>query len=533
MKRLRFFFLAVVLSTSASGNAQYRNYSLRCLAPLLSSVDPNAPKTIQEAFLSGPTNLAKPLQGVGAEAIEFPVSTGNEEAQQYFDQGLALLHVLSYKDAERAFRTVVELDPEAPMGYWGLAQANERRPAVAKLFAEAARDRCDRNRPELEQRWTSILANFYAEESNRALTQRSLERIQALEDLALEFPDHAEVRAFLLRRLTLDQFLAGLPTTSTLTVDTYAQDFAEEFPEHPSRHYRVFLWLRRHPERVVASVPEMVNLTPRAAEVWRYGSEAFSAAGHSSEAIRYARTAITTDLLNLEEQERMPWQAENLYENQAYLVDLLAKSGRVEEALVEADKAIALPHSLSGSAPPDESLRVDPLLISGQWERLLGELESHPSLTASTTPIATARRLLWQTLASCALGDDGGAKARIEDLSRYQRDSLIAGVTNEEEKSIEKTLRTAKRIRSLFLSHSDDVPPSHFLLGTDLPVLAKAHLLSLSNHPGPAYEIVAEAIAEKSYRWLPTALSCHFAMEAGRTREALFPFDRRFRSDAA
>ena len=170
------FFLAV-----GDSSAQYRNYSLRCLAPLLESVDPNAPETIQQAFLLGPTRIAKPIEGIGRGAIQFPISTESDAAQKFFEQGIALLHTFSYKDAEIAFRTVVELDPDCPMGYWGLAQAHERRPAFAQVFAKAAKDRCDRNRPALEQRWTLLLSDFYENLEATDLATRSANRVQALE----------------------------------------------------------------------------------------------------------------------------------------------------------------------------------------------------------------------------------------------------------------------------------------------------------------------------------------------------------------
>ena len=40
--------------------------------------------------------------------------------------------------ADRAFRQVVALDPEAPMGYWGLALANELYPRRSEVFLQRA-----------------------------------------------------------------------------------------------------------------------------------------------------------------------------------------------------------------------------------------------------------------------------------------------------------------------------------------------------------------------------------------------------------
>jgi tetratricopeptide (TPR) repeat protein len=52
-----------------------------------------------------------------------PIRTTNAEAQQYFDQGLALLYNFNHAEAERSFLEAAELDPKAPMPWWGVGIA--------------------------------------------------------------------------------------------------------------------------------------------------------------------------------------------------------------------------------------------------------------------------------------------------------------------------------------------------------------------------------------------------------------------------
>lgn len=524
---LRSGFLAAALCVAISATAQYRNYSLRCLAPLLAEVDPNEPKTLQEAFLSGPKYLARPLEGIGVEAIDFPISTESKKAQLFFRQGIALLHALAYREAEQAFRTVVHLDPDCPMGYWGLAQANERRPGVAGLYARAAHDRCDRNRPALEQKWTALLTEFYREGENRNLPARSAKRIFALEDLLFEFPDNNEIRAFLLRRLTLDHYIANLPVSSRLAVDKLALEFAELAPDHPSRHYRVFLWLDRRPGHILDEARNMSALSPKAAEIRRYTAEAFYAAGHSNEAAVFAKEAIQTDHGNLAHRNLMPWESENLTGNHATLVNILTESGRIDEALAEADAAVALPRKNADSSSGLEHLRVEPLMVSGQWDRLANDLETHPPLLAAGSPRDKVQQLQWKALAQIALGNQDRADDFVAAMLRFQRQVLIAGISNSEEKAIAGFIRTTQAIRSLFASRN--ATPST-LDNADLPALVKAHFLHLAGHTGAAFQIVKAERENAPRSWLPTAFYSHYAMEAGRKREALFCFDREFRA---
>src|SRR5215510_2843238 len=51
------------------------------------------------------------------------VSTKNELAQKYFDQGLRLTFGFNHDEAERAFREAARLDPSLAMAWWGVANA--------------------------------------------------------------------------------------------------------------------------------------------------------------------------------------------------------------------------------------------------------------------------------------------------------------------------------------------------------------------------------------------------------------------------
>src|SRR5215471_6205585 len=61
------------------------------------------------------------LSGLGKHT--HPIATRNPGAQEFFDQGLTLLYGFNRYEALRSFRRAAELDPEAPMPYWGMAMA--------------------------------------------------------------------------------------------------------------------------------------------------------------------------------------------------------------------------------------------------------------------------------------------------------------------------------------------------------------------------------------------------------------------------
>ncbi len=64
-------------------------------------------------------NKAPILEGL--QVLNFPISTKNELAQQYFNQGLVLAYGFNHAEAARSFYYATKLDPECTMCYWGYA----------------------------------------------------------------------------------------------------------------------------------------------------------------------------------------------------------------------------------------------------------------------------------------------------------------------------------------------------------------------------------------------------------------------------
>jgi tetratricopeptide (TPR) repeat protein len=57
----------------------------------------------------------------GMDVLDFSVSTDNQEARKYFNQGLLLAYAFNHAEAERSFQYAASLDPDLAMAYWGQA----------------------------------------------------------------------------------------------------------------------------------------------------------------------------------------------------------------------------------------------------------------------------------------------------------------------------------------------------------------------------------------------------------------------------
>ena len=79
---------------------------------------PAAPDHAMPAAAARPATLIPGIQGVS-----FPISTRRQEAQQFFNQGLALVYAFNHEEAIRSFRRASEIDPASPMPWWGIALA--------------------------------------------------------------------------------------------------------------------------------------------------------------------------------------------------------------------------------------------------------------------------------------------------------------------------------------------------------------------------------------------------------------------------
>src|SRR5689334_1422807 len=77
---------------------------------------------------TAPTLPAQIMTGQGH--INFPITTSNPKAQEFFNQGVAQMHSFWATEAERSFLQAAALDPAAAMPYWGIAMvaAGDYRP---------------------------------------------------------------------------------------------------------------------------------------------------------------------------------------------------------------------------------------------------------------------------------------------------------------------------------------------------------------------------------------------------------------------
>ncbi len=112
-------------------------------------------------YVEGPRRSAELVGEPSSVGLTISLAPSPPSTQGFFDQGLAQVFYGGFAEAERSFQTILIADPDCPMAYWGLAQANVLWPVRARWFARAAWLKRGLAGPR-ERRLIDTLARFYS-----------------------------------------------------------------------------------------------------------------------------------------------------------------------------------------------------------------------------------------------------------------------------------------------------------------------------------------------------------------------------------
>ena len=232
MPRLSVLFLSLLTTLARSDDAKPD--------PALPPDAPPGHSIHGESFNEGPRRRLPLTPGCGD--VSFAVTTVSPEAQQWFNQGVAQLHGFWYWEAERSFRTVLQLDPACTMGHWGMAMANlENENRARKLLEKVTGPALDKLAPR-EKAWIECTRKFFAEKKDdNARKAAAGELVKCLERIAMDHPDDMEARAFAVSFVWRNQFRLSIPNPSPLAIDALAKQVLDKNPKHPAHHYLIHL----------------------------------------------------------------------------------------------------------------------------------------------------------------------------------------------------------------------------------------------------------------------------------------------------
>ena len=206
-----------------------------------------------------PSLPAKILDGQGSAYINFPITTSNPKAQEFFTQGVAQMHSFWANEAERSFLQAAALDPESPMPWWGVAMvaAGDYRPrfqldTADLMFGKNKDPRVIKNRATdamekaitLSGKATDVekmyIAALKARRQPAAGADPDQGYIDGLKALIAKYPQQVEANLFLaLHTMRGFELPDHKPRPGTLEADELLRQLAVDFPNHPGVHHYI------------------------------------------------------------------------------------------------------------------------------------------------------------------------------------------------------------------------------------------------------------------------------------------------------
>ena len=146
----------------------------------------------------------EPPLWTGLGSVSYKITTANERAQAFFDQGLRLAYAFNHGEAQRSFRMAQKLDPDCAMCFWGEALVlgpNINLPmqedAVAPAFAAAqkAKALAGKATPR-EQALIGALTARYTSDPKAARQPLDSAYAAEMAKVSAQFPDDDEIATF-------------------------------------------------------------------------------------------------------------------------------------------------------------------------------------------------------------------------------------------------------------------------------------------------------------------------------------------------
>lgn len=376
------------------------------------------------------------------------VTTSSQEAQAFFNQGLALTYGFNHDEAARSYAKAGSLDPNCAMCWWGAAYTlgpNYNMPLLPDRAA-AAWDALQRAQQAaalaspVEQALVAALAKRisgpeYLEPE--AMQPYKEAYAEAMREVASQFPEDLDVQVLFAEALmNVNPWKlwtpAGAPTPGTEEIVAALEFVLDEAPTHPgANHYYIHaIEASKQPEKAEAAADRLGALVPGAGHLVHMPAHIYQRIGRYADASEVNRRAVEADLRYLDLVDPPGYYPFYLAHNYGFLAYSASMEGRSAEAL-EASRRSAeqTPRDLVCGMPGMDFFMTEPLLVMvrfGMWDDILAEPQPDPKY-----PVLTA---LWHHARGMALAATGKveeAKAdlsALEELSQSISDEVITGL---------------------------------------------------------------------------------------------------------
>ena len=242
--------------------------------------------------------------------LNFSISTANERAQAFFDQGLKLSYAFNHAEGHRSFMEASRLDPNSAMPYWGQAFAlgpnindpqpdDERKKKYNEAIANAKRLKSSAT-PK-EQALIDALATRYSEDLTKDVAELNMSYMKAMTKVVQKYPEDADIQilyaASVMNTVPWNYWdTDGNPSPNIKEAKAALEKAMKIEPENPgAHHYYIHMVELPYPDLGVPSADKLASLMPGAGHIVHMPSHIYIRVGRYKEAVEVNQTAILAD----------------------------------------------------------------------------------------------------------------------------------------------------------------------------------------------------------------------------------------------
>ncbi|HEX3684429.1 MAG TPA: tetratricopeptide repeat protein [Bryobacteraceae bacterium] len=289
------------------------------------------------------------LEGIGHSHLV--ITTKSLQVQQWFDQGLALLHCFWDYEALRAFEEAVRLDADCAMCHWGVSQAlnfrgGREEQTKAELFK--AKDLAAK-----ASDWEQRLIRAFAESEEKKGDEGRQAFDKEMAVLVDSLPDELEIRLMMAWHANRG-YQKGDPSSGAIYSQAMLRSILREHPDNAAaNHYWIHaLEASSHPERALESAGKLAALAPASGHMVHMPGHIYYRVGDYERARQSFLAAKRVDEDYMARQHVSFENDWNYAHNLSYLVAACAEEGRYTEAREHARSLVGLANDPDQSGNP-------------------------------------------------------------------------------------------------------------------------------------------------------------------------------------
>ncbi len=415
------------------------------------------------ASCSAPVDRERPplLEGMGD--FHYGISTFNDLAQRFFDQGLVLSYGFNHEEAARSFREAARLDPECGTCWWGAALVAgpninaPMEPDAVPVAWEALQNALSLREEgtERERALIDALAKRYSPEKLDDRSALDQAYADAMGEVAARYPDDVEIGALYAEALMdlhpWDYWQKdGSPQPWTPRILEVLEAVLARAPNHPgANHFYIHaVEASKNPERGLAAADRLGSLVPGAGHLVHMPAHIYIRTGRYHQGSEANLLAIASDhnyITQCRQQGVYPvtyhphnhhflWATASLEGNSALAIEAAKDTAEHSEHALMCKPGIGAVQQHFSTIPYYAYVRF------GKWKEMLAEPK--PVEIAYPTGVWHYGR----GMAYAATGDLAAAERELESLKGIAADEELADVRIWEVNSVRAVLAIAENV---------------------------------------------------------------------------------------